>query len=53
MLLKSRSESKELMAMRYLNKRMELTEDEKSRYSILEKGYEGEVRFDRLAKRSS
>ena len=49
MLLKSRSESEELMAMRYLNNRMELTQDEKFRYSILEKGYEGEVRFDRLA----
>lgn len=49
MLLKSRSESEELLAMRYLNKRMELTQKDKFRYSILEKGYEGEVKFDQLA----
>jgi hypothetical protein len=49
MLLKSRSESEELLALRYLNKRMELTQNEKFRYSILEKGYEGEVKFDGLA----
>ncbi|MFJ5762421.1 nuclease-related domain-containing protein [Neobacillus sp. NPDC093182] len=49
MLLKSRTESKELLAMRYLNKRMELTQDEQFRYSNLEKGYEGELKFDRLA----
>ncbi len=49
MLLKVRSESDELMAMRYLNMRMELTEKEKFHYLNLEKGYEGEVKFDRLA----
>jgi hypothetical protein len=49
MLLKSRSESEELLAMRYLNKRMELSQNDKFRYSILEKGYDGEVKFDRLA----
>lgn len=48
MLLKSRTESKELLAMRCLNKRMELTQDEQFRYLNLEKGYEGEVKFDRL-----
>jgi len=49
MLLKGRTESEELTAMRYLNKRLELTADERFRYSILEKGYEGEVKFDQLA----
>ncbi|MDQ0200758.1 nuclease-related domain-containing protein [Neobacillus ginsengisoli] len=49
MLLRGRSESDELMAMRYLNTRMELTEKEKFHYLNLEKGYEGEVKFDLLA----
>lgn len=48
MLLKRRSESAELMAMRYLNRRMELTDKEKLHYINLEKGYEGEMRFDLL-----
>lgn len=48
MLLKSRSESDELMAMRYLSTRLDLPEKEKFHYSILEKGYEGEVKFDQL-----
>ncbi|MEH7356854.1 nuclease-related domain-containing protein [Neobacillus drentensis] len=46
MLLRSRYESDELMAMRYLNTRMELTKKEKFHYLNLEKGYEGEVQFD-------
>ncbi|PLR84689.1 nuclease-related domain-containing protein [Bacillus sp. V33-4] len=46
MLLKGRSESDELKATRYLNTRMELTNKEKFHYVNLEKGYEGEVRFD-------
>lgn len=50
MLLKVRSESDELMVMRYLNARMELNEQEKFHYLNLEKGYEGEVKFDLLAK---
>jgi hypothetical protein len=49
MRLKSRCESDELLAMRYLNKRMELTKEEKFYYANLEKGYEGEVKFDLLA----
>lgn len=49
MLVKRRSEPVELMSIRYLNTRMELTEKEKLQYSNLEKGYEGEVKFDRLA----
>ena len=49
MLLKSRAESHELLIMRSLNTRMELTEKEKFHYLNLEKGYEGEVNFDLLA----
>jgi hypothetical protein len=49
MLLKSRTESDELLTMRSLNTRMELTEKERSNYLKLEKGYEGEVRFDTMA----
>lgn len=49
MLLKDRSESEELLALRILNTRMELTEKEKFHYLNLEKGYEGEVKFDLLA----
>lgn len=48
MLLRGRTESEELLAMRFLNSRMELSQDEIFRYSNLEKGYEGEVKFDRL-----
>jgi hypothetical protein len=48
MLLKSRTESNELLAYRYLNTRMELTETEKFHYLNLEKGYKGEVKFDQL-----
>ena len=48
MLLKSRTESNELLAYRYLNTRMELTDKEKFHYLNLEKGYEGEVKFDQL-----
>ncbi|WP_017756717.1 nuclease-related domain-containing protein [Calidifontibacillus oryziterrae] len=50
MLLKSRLESNELLALRYLSRRMELTEKEKYHYLNLEKGYEGELQFDLLAK---
>ncbi len=49
MLLKSRAESHELLIMRSLNTRLELTEKEKFHYLNLEKGYEGEVNFDLLA----
>lgn len=48
MLLKGRNESNELITMRYLNTRMDLTEKEKSHYLNLEKGYEGEMKFDQL-----
>ncbi|MEH7503559.1 nuclease-related domain-containing protein [Neobacillus drentensis] len=49
MLLKDRSESEELLALRCLNTRMEMTEKEKLRYLNLEKGFEGEVKFDLMA----
>lgn len=48
MLLKDRSEPPELKALRYLNKRMELTSKEKFQLLNLEKGYDGEVKFDQL-----
>lgn len=49
MLLKGRPESEELLATRILNTRMKLTEKERFHYSNLEKGYEGEVKFDLMA----
>jgi hypothetical protein len=51
MLLKGRSESEELLIMRCLNNRMELTEKDKFYYLNLEKGFEGEVKFDLLTDR--
>jgi hypothetical protein len=50
MLLKDRYEPNELLIMRRLNIRKDLTEKEKFHYLNLEKGYEGEVKFDQLAK---
>lgn len=46
MLVKKRVESDELLIMRHLNRRMLLNEKDKFRYSNLEKGYEGELKFD-------
>ncbi|UYG93525.1 nuclease-related domain-containing protein [Cytobacillus firmus] len=51
MLLKRRFPSDELWSMRYLNTRMELTEKEKQHWANLEKGYEGEVKFDLLTEK--
>jgi hypothetical protein len=51
MLLKGRTESDELLKYRYLNMRMELTEKEKFKYTNLEKGYEGEKKFDLLTEK--
>ncbi|MBT2702431.1 nuclease-related domain-containing protein [Bacillus sp. ISL-35] len=53
MLLKKRSESKELVVMRYLNTRMELTAGDKFHYANLEKGYRGELEFDVLTEQLS
>ncbi|WP_102275792.1 nuclease-related domain-containing protein [Cytobacillus massiliigabonensis] len=49
MLLKAREESNELLICRSLNKRMNLTEKERRHYLNLEKGYEGEIQFDKLS----
>jgi hypothetical protein len=49
MILKNLYESDELLAMRYLNTRMELTDQEKFQYLNLEKGFEGEKKFDQMA----
>jgi hypothetical protein len=46
MIYKSRQEPYELIILRELNKRMDLTEDEKMYYLNLKKGYEGELYFD-------
>ncbi|WML58086.1 nuclease-related domain-containing protein [Neobacillus sp. PS2-9] len=48
--LKPRTESKELLVWRNLHARSELTSDEKYYYRTLEKGYEGELMFDKLTK---
>lgn len=51
MLLKERSESNELLILRCLNTRMKLSDKEKYHYLNLERGYEGEIKFDNLANR--
>lgn len=48
MLLKARTVPDDLQILRYLNVRMELSEQDKYRYRNLERGYEGEVKFDQL-----
>ncbi|WP_226675681.1 nuclease-related domain-containing protein [Mesobacillus jeotgali] len=53
MLLKKRSETKELVVMRYLDKRMELSARDKFHLNNLEKGYKGEVEFDVLTENLS
>jgi hypothetical protein len=49
MLLKSRSESEELMVYTYLNTRLKLSDNEKFHYVNLQRGYEGEQLFDQMA----
>lgn len=48
MLLNERMESEELLTLRFLNARTKLTESEKQHYQNLERGLEGERRFDAL-----
>ena len=48
MLIRGRDISAELVILRILNVKMELTEKEKLHLSNQEKGYEGEVKFDAL-----
>ncbi|WP_449619593.1 nuclease-related domain-containing protein [Robertmurraya sp. Marseille-Q9965] len=49
--MKPRLESPELKVYRYVNARMELEGKEKQHYSFLEKGLEGELKFDSLLER--
>ncbi|MDR7239081.1 nuclease-related domain-containing protein [Neobacillus drentensis] len=51
MILRSRTESEELLKLRSLNTLMGLTQEERFHYFNLEKGYEGEVKFDRMAEK--
>jgi hypothetical protein len=53
MLLKKRTESKELVVLRYLNTRMELAAKDKFNLANLEKGYRGEIEFDRVTENLS
>ncbi|WLR53763.1 nuclease-related domain-containing protein [Mesobacillus subterraneus] len=53
MLLKKRTESEELVGLRYLNTRMELAAKDKFHLSNLEKGYRGETEFDLLTENLS
>lgn len=48
MLLKARTEPMELIALRHLNKRMELSSQDKFQLWTMEKGFTGEVLFDRM-----
>ncbi|MEQ2528659.1 nuclease-related domain-containing protein [Bacillaceae bacterium CLA-AA-H227] len=49
--MKPRLECPELKVYRYMNARMELEGKEKQHYSFLEKGLEGELKFDSLLER--
>ncbi|MEH7382074.1 nuclease-related domain-containing protein [Bacillus sp. JJ1533] len=49
MILKTRTESNELLTLRSLNIRSELTTKERFYYENLERGYEGELRFVSLS----
>ncbi|MFT8321605.1 MAG: NERD domain-containing protein, partial [Bacillus sp. (in: firmicutes)] len=51
MLFKPRMESTELLLLKCLNKRMNLSVKDKQRYYNLKKGYEGEVMFDLLTEK--
>ncbi|WML54160.1 hypothetical protein RCG17_05750 [Neobacillus sp. PS3-12] len=46
MVYKSRTESKELLTLRSLKLRMELSDKDAKKYSSVEKGFEGERMFD-------
>lgn len=48
MFMKHRTESRELIILRYLHLRMDLASKEKQYYVNLEKGFEGEKKFDEL-----
>lgn len=46
MIVKTRTESRELSVFRALNSRMDLSPKDETYYSNLEKGYQGEILFD-------
>ncbi|MEH7521811.1 nuclease-related domain-containing protein, partial [Bacillus sp. JJ1503] len=48
MIIKPRCEPEELRIMRHLHTRVNLTEKEAKKFLTMEKGYEGEKRFDEL-----
>ncbi|GLB59644.1 nuclease-related domain-containing protein [Cytobacillus sp. NCCP-133] len=48
MILKSRAESEELKIFRYLYRRLKLSEKDVNRFWNLEKGFSGELQFDRM-----
>jgi len=48
MLLKARTEPMELIALRHLNRRMELSSENKFQLWTMEKGFTGEMIFDRM-----
>jgi len=51
MIYKSRTEAIELLILKSLNNRMDLSEKEKQHYVSLKKGYEGELLFDTLTEK--
>jgi hypothetical protein len=53
MFFKERSESKELLLLRYLNLRMSLTANDLNHYLYLEKGFLGEKKFDVMLEKLS
>jgi hypothetical protein len=53
MILKKRTEPRDLLAMRHLKMRMELAAKEKFNLSNMEKGYAGEVLFDQMTEHLS
>ena len=48
LLLKTRTEPTELVLLRLLNQRSQLSKDDQQNYFKLKKGYEGELMFDSL-----
>jgi hypothetical protein len=51
MIYKPRTESNELLMLKFLNSRMTLSERDKQHYLNLKKGFEGEVQFDLLTEK--
>jgi hypothetical protein len=51
MIYKPRTESNELLILKFLNSRMDLSDKDKQHYLNLKKGFEGEVLFDSLTEK--